>query len=85
MHLMISKGSEHQTSFFAHEVFEYFLPAQKVFRLAGERGEGQNWAVREGSNESKKYEVILLHRTRYCFSKLTAVTVSGVSHISHAT
>ena len=30
-----------QTSFFAHEVFEYFLPAQKVFRLAGERGESQ--------------------------------------------
>ena len=34
-------GAERQTSFFAHEVFEYFLPAQKVFRLAGERGESQ--------------------------------------------
>ena len=35
----------HQTSFFAHEVFAYFLPAQKVLRtfggLAGERGESQ--------------------------------------------
>ena len=30
-----------QTSFFAHEVFEYFLPAQKVFCLAGKGGESQ--------------------------------------------
>ena len=41
MHPMPSCRYEHQTSFFAHEVFAYFLPAQKVCRLAGERGESQ--------------------------------------------
>ena len=35
------KRTKHQTSFFAHEVFDYFLPAQKVIRLAGERGEAK--------------------------------------------
>jgi hypothetical protein len=45
--------TKNQTSFFAHEVFEYFLPAQKVFRLAGERGEGQNCPRSYGSNDRK--------------------------------
>jgi hypothetical protein len=35
------KGPDHQTSFFAHEVFEYFLPAQKVFCPAGKGGEAK--------------------------------------------
>ena len=41
MHPLPSQITKHQTSFFAHEVFAYFLPAQKVCRLAGERGESQ--------------------------------------------
>ena len=36
-------SAAHETSFFAHEVFEYFLPAQKVFRPAGEGGEAKNY------------------------------------------
>ena len=37
-----SRRCDHQTSFFAHEVFEYFLPAQKVFCLAGKGGEAKD-------------------------------------------
>ena len=40
IHPLPSQSPKRQTSFFAHEVFAYFLPAQKVCRLAGERGEG---------------------------------------------
>ncbi len=41
MHPLPNQITKHQTSFFDHEVFEYFLPAQKVFCPAGKGGEAK--------------------------------------------
>jgi hypothetical protein len=48
-------STNHQTSFFAHEVFEYFLPAQKVFCPAGKGGEAKiGQLVKEATNKNAK-------------------------------